>query len=96
MAANATEYLHDSIRWNVHCPDVLFKPGKYRWKYRGWTDDGQHTRWSRERTFSISKEAAAMPMPGKQELLNRIPSQHPRLFLRPEQIPALKSWPKAN
>jgi len=88
--SDGTEYRQDGIRWNVHCPSRLFDPGQYRWQYRGHRDDGQPTQWSQERTFSIRKDAAAMPMPGREELLGRIPSKHPRLFLRPDALPGLR------
>ncbi len=56
-----TDYHHDGIRWNVHCPSSLFHPGEYRWQYRGLDDRDQHTKWSKERTVTIPKSAAAMP-----------------------------------
>ena len=71
--AEGTEYQQDGIRWNVHCPARLFDPGEYRWQYRGLDDQGRHTKWSMERTFTIPETAAAMPMPSKDQLLGRIP-----------------------
>lgn len=89
-------YKQGDIRWNVHCPSRLFKPGSYRWQYRGINTEGQPTNWSRERTFTIPENAAPMPMPGKEELLARIPKAHPRLFVRPEQLPQLRELAKGD
>lgn len=91
-----TDYQQDGIRWHVHCPSSLFAPGKYRWRYRGVDDQGRHTNWSRERFFTIAEDAARMPMPGKTELLARIPASHPRLFIRPEQLPDLRERAKGD
>jgi len=48
------------------------------------------TNWSASRTFEISEDAAQMPMPPREELLARIPKSHPRLFIRPEDLPRLQ------
>ncbi|MHB8901535.1 MAG: DUF4962 domain-containing protein [Thermoguttaceae bacterium] len=84
------EYRQDGIQWNVHCPSRLLAPGAYRWQYRGRDRQGSQTEWSRDRTFTIPADAAGLPMPDKAELLARIPAGHPRLFLRPEQLPELR------
>jgi len=85
-----TQYQQDEIVWNVHCPSRTFEPGQYVWQYRGQDAEGRHTEWSQPRAFTIPNDAAALPMPGKAELLARIPASHPRLFVRPEQIPHLR------
>jgi hypothetical protein len=91
-----TDYQHDGIRWNVHCPSRLFTPGEYRWQYRGLDSQGQHTNWSRERTFTIPEDAAAMAMPDMRKLLARIPEAHPRLFVRLEHLPHLRELAKGE
>ncbi|MFO7904197.1 MAG: DUF4962 domain-containing protein [Pirellulaceae bacterium] len=75
---------------NVHCPAKTFAAGEYVWRYRGTDSDGERTNWSRPRRFTIPAEAVEMPMPGREELMARIPKQHPRLFARPETVPALR------
>lgn len=75
---------------NVHCPPRVFRPGQYTWRYRGIDRKGKKTNWSRLRTFTIDPQAAQMPMPTRPELLARIPDQHPRLFVRPEDLPRLR------
>ncbi len=75
---------------NVHCPPKVFPPGCYQWRYRGTDHQGRPTPWSRMRSFSIKAGASEMPMPVRSELLARIPTHHPRLFVRPEQMPHLR------
>jgi hypothetical protein len=78
------------IGFNVFCPPVVFRPGAYTWRYRGVAKDGNTTAWSQPRKFTIPENAAAMPMPPREELLARIPKSHPRLFVRPEELPKLR------
>ena len=83
-------YQANDIELNVHCPPQAFPPGRYVWRYRGTNRQGNQTGWSRPRTFTIPEDAAAMPMPPREELLARIPQDHPRLFVRPEDLPRLR------
>jgi len=85
-----TEYRATDISMNVHCPPRTFAPGKYTWRYRGMDAQGDPTNWSQTRTFTIAEEAVPMPMPPREQLLARIPKEHPRLFVRPEDLPRLR------
>ncbi len=84
------EYRASGIEWNVHCPPRVFPPGEYAWRYRGVTAKGEYTNWSQVRRFSIPADAVKMPLPPRDELLGRIPKSHPRLFIRPEDVPRLR------
>ncbi|MDR2116560.1 MAG: DUF4962 domain-containing protein [Planctomycetaceae bacterium] len=81
-------------QFNVHTPPVVLKSGNYVWKYRGVTKKGRVTDWSQEQTFTVPKNARPMPLPLRDELLKRIPSEHPRIFVRPEGIPKLRELAK--
>ncbi|MGQ9575348.1 MAG: DUF4962 domain-containing protein [Thermoguttaceae bacterium] len=83
-------YRATGIIWNVHCPPRAFEPGQYTWRYRGLDRKGQKTGWSTARTFTIAQDAVPMPLPPREELLARIPKSHPRLFIRPEDVPRLR------
>ncbi|RMF87396.1 MAG: DUF4962 domain-containing protein, partial [Planctomycetota bacterium] len=83
-------YAAADITWNVHTPSAAIPSGTYWWRYRGWDPQGRHTQWSRSRRFHISEGATVFPMPSREELLARIPKSHPRLFLRPEDLPRLR------
>ncbi len=86
------QILHDQddIQFNVHTPSTSLPPGTYYWRYRGFDPSDEVTSWSRTRQFSIPTDAQVMPMPTRDQLLGRIPEQHPRLFVRPEQMPKLR------
>ena len=88
---DAPMYQARGLAWNVHCPTRAFSPGTYVWRYRGLDSQGRKTPWSRTRQFTVSPEAGPMPMPSRKELIGRIPSAHPRLFLRPENLPRLRA-----
>ncbi len=90
------EYRAQDVELNVHCPTRIFKPGIYYWRYRGKDANGHYTNWSQVRRFTISAEAAAMPMPTREELLKRIPKSHPRLFMRPENVGHLRELAKGK
>ena len=83
-------YSAANIEFNVHCPPKTFGPGNYVWRYRGRNAQGSYTSWSQGRAFAIASDAVQMPMPAREELLSRIPSGHPRLFLRPENLDRLR------
>jgi len=83
-------YRAAAVEFNVHCPDRTLPAGKYTWRYRGVDKQGQQTDWSRDRAFSIAEDAVAMPLPARDVLLARIPRSHPRLFIRPEDLPRLR------
>ena len=83
-------YSARNIEFNVHCPPRPLGSGAYTWRYRGKNRQGRRTNWSRPRAFSIASDAAELPLPARRELLARIPKTHPRLFLRPENLPELR------
>ena len=84
------EYRAKNLKFNVHCPPRTFKPGTYTWRYRGKDRDGRYTNWGRARTFTIAGDAVAMPLPGREKLMSRIPNTHPRLFVHPEDLRRLR------
>ncbi len=84
------ELAASDIQWNVYCPPRTLPAGEYGWRYRGVAADGRKTSWSRVRRFSLAEDVVAMPMPPRKELLGRIPKEHPRLFVRPEQMAELR------
>ncbi|MEA3225331.1 MAG: DUF4962 domain-containing protein, partial [Planctomycetota bacterium] len=84
------EYRAKDLEFNIHCPPRTFESGTYTWRYRGKDKNGRYTRWSQPRTFTIAADAAALPLPAREELIARIPKSHPRLFMRPENLDRLR------
>jgi len=83
-------YHAEAIGFNVHCPSQVLPPGRYGWRFRFVDGRGDTSAWSRTRTFTVAVDAAEFPLPTRAELLSRIPDRHPRLFLRPEDLPRLR------
>ena len=86
---------HDAVtaaplRWNVHCPAAEMAPGVWFWRVRFLDQRGVPSQWSSVRKFEIASDAAANPMPTRTEWEKRLPSTHPRIFLRPEELPKLR------
>lgn len=69
-----------------HCPAETLGPGRYFWRFRFVSRDGEASEWSSARSFVIDETSREFPMPAREDLLSRIPEGHPRLFLRPEDI----------
>ncbi|MHC4598902.1 MAG: DUF4962 domain-containing protein [Planctomycetota bacterium] len=80
----------EGIGYNVFCPPRALAPGTYAWRVRWRTARGETSSWSRKRSFTVPGGAPEFPLPERATLLARIPASHPRLFLRPEALPALR------
>lgn len=78
------------IPFNVHTPTRVLDPGDWYWRLRAVDDSGGETDWSSVRRFSLDRDSRPFPLPGRPELLSRIPASHPRLFVRPEQRSRLR------
>ncbi len=79
-----------ALPWSACCPPRALAPGRWHWRFRFADGEGAISPWSRARTFTIPARAVSFPLPKRGELLARVPAEHPRLFLRPEQIPDLR------
>lgn len=80
----------DGIVWPTYTHDQAVKPGTYFWRYRSAGKTGEVTNWSVVRRVEVPGEAATLPMPTVAQQKARVPSGHPRLFLRPEDLPRLR------
>ncbi len=65
--------------------------GRYYWRYSFTTKAGEESGWSVTRSFTVPVDAGPFPMPSRAEQAERVPSRHPRLFLRPEDLPRLRA-----
>ena len=83
-------YAAAGLKYNCHCPSKTLTSGLWYWRFRYADKNAKASAWSKVRSFTVSPKAAKMPMPTRKELLGRIPKTHPRLFVRPEQIPNLR------
>lgn len=79
------------IPWNTYTHYEPWTPGTYYWRYRFKTKEGELSEWSQVRSVVVPADAAVFPMPTRAEQRRRIPAGHPRLFVRPEELPRLRA-----
>ncbi|MBX3179192.1 MAG: DUF4962 domain-containing protein [Candidatus Hydrogenedentes bacterium] len=89
-AFTAQKRLYPAVRWSSFAPDMALEPGVWFWRYAAADADGAQSAWSRTRRFEVAADARPYPKPAIGELAGRIPASHPKLFLRPEEIPAFQ------
>ena len=87
-------YMAIGLLFNTYTPSDEFPPGHYTWQFRGIGKDGKPTAWSVVRSFTVPSDARSMPLPPREELLNRVPKTHPRIFVRPEGRKRLRELAK--
>ena len=90
------DYEATSITFNVHCPPRTLSPGRWYWRFRYNDQSGAASDWSGVRMFTVAADANPLPLPSRDDLLARIPTGHPRLFVRPEQIPEYRRRAKSD
>jgi hypothetical protein len=86
----------DDIQFACYCPPVTLMRGQWFWRFRLIDKSGQPSNWSQTRSVTIDKDAVVFPMPERKDLIARIPQTHPRLFVRPEQLPQLRERAKGD
>ncbi|MBI3118146.1 MAG: DUF4962 domain-containing protein, partial [Candidatus Hydrogenedentes bacterium] len=87
----APVYVLDKTPWSAHCPNVTLEKGKtYSWRYATLSKDGERGPWQAMGQFRIGEQAVDFPQPPLGDLVRRLSPDHPRLFIRPEQIEGLR------
>ena len=79
------------LNYTVHRPAEVFESGQWYWRFRFVDGCGQVSDWSSGRAFVIAQNANALPLPKRSELIGCIPKNHPRLFVRPEDLDSLRA-----
>jgi len=69
-------------------PEQPLKPGKYYWRMK---TEGMED-WTKPMSFIVKSDTPKFPLPSESEWLKRIPREHPRLFLRPEDVPRIRAF----
>lgn len=101
VEVSTSEDFADALRvsnvvWNTYTHFEPFKPGKYFWRYRFVAKSGELSGWSKIRSFVVTEDATVFPMPTKDQRRKTIPVTHPRLFMRPEDLPELRKLAKGK
>ena len=82
--------------WNTYTHHEPLKPGTYSWRYRFKDASGAVSEWSVARKVVVPETAVAFPMPTRVQQRDRVPKDHPRLFVRPEDLPKLRELAKGK
>ena len=93
---STVEYEATEVTFNVHTPPHPLPAGHWFWRFKFTNEEGMVSEWSQVRSFTIAENAGGLPLPSKEELIRRIPKSHPRLFVRPEQLPELRRRAKSD
>lgn len=86
----------DNVPWNTYTHHAPLAPGEWFWRYRFATKDGQTSTWGVIRRVIVPAQAVEFPMPTRAQQRERVPAGHPRLFLRPEDLPRLRELAKGR
>jgi len=78
------------IPWPTYTHHAPLAPGDYHWRYCFTSKTGQVSSWSAVRRFTVPPDAIPFPMPTRSQQRERVPQSHPRLFVRPEELPRLR------
>ncbi|MBN2507844.1 MAG: DUF4962 domain-containing protein [Verrucomicrobia bacterium] len=81
----------EGVRWPTYTHHRALPAGRYHWRYRAASHAGTTSAWSRVRSFVVPADAAEFPMPTAAQQQQRVPPGHPRLFMRPEDLPRLRT-----
>ncbi|MDX9752810.1 MAG: DUF4962 domain-containing protein [bacterium] len=76
------DHEYNSISYSLFCPDQPLKPGKWHWRVGAMTAGASV--WSETRVLYVPEGAVAFPLPKMQDLLKKIPTNHPKMLVRPE------------
>ncbi len=80
-----------NLQFNTYTHVAPLVPGTYFWRYRFTTARGELSTWSVRRSVAVPADAVEFPMPSRVQQSERVPQNHPRLFLRPEDLPQLRA-----
>ncbi|MBN1672763.1 MAG: DUF4962 domain-containing protein [Kiritimatiellae bacterium] len=91
-----TVYEDASLTDPVHVPARTLEPGRYRWSVTAVDGAGQSRDTWGPRSFTIAADVPLQPWVPVEDLLARVPAEHPRvIFMRP-QLDALRASAKTS
>ncbi|MCQ2390689.1 MAG: DUF4962 domain-containing protein [Kiritimatiellae bacterium] len=86
VVAGGEPLLITNLVHNAYCPAVAMTPGDWTWRVRFRDARGRLSAWSQEQRFTLPADAPVVITPDDATLFSRIPREHPRLFMRPEEL----------
>ena len=75
----------------IHVPTEVFPPGEYKWHVEAVIDTDSVQARSSDYKFKVCDGASEQPWTDTRELLNRVPSEHPRVFFLASQLDEVRS-----
>ncbi len=70
----------------MYLPETAFEPGRYYWR---WSAGPAAT--SEVFAFEIAPGAVVVEAPPASDWLKQFPAEHPRIYVRPEEVPTLRA-----
>ena len=96
-ADGETKYSKDGVVNNYYNFETVFETGvDYTWSVCSVYDDGSLGKWSPELKFFIRNDAYEFPVAPIEELLERIPSAHPRILVTPDTLEEFRKCKDQN
>jgi hypothetical protein len=80
----------ENVGLPLYVPAHTFEPGTWYWRYWGVSANGEVFGPSQVRSFVVDPGLPEIPLPPAEEWMARIPRTHPRMFIRPEQVQAVR------
>ncbi|MBI5766984.1 MAG: DUF4962 domain-containing protein [Verrucomicrobia bacterium] len=80
----------EGVAWPTYTHDRAIASGTWFWRYRMADKTGAASEWSVVRAVVVPASAAVLPMPTLAQQRAKVPQQHPRLFMRPDDVPRLR------
>jgi hypothetical protein len=80
----------EGLRFNTYTHTESLKPGEWFWRYRFRTGAGEISNWSQTRRVRVPEEASVLPLPGREEIRERVVAGRPRLLIGREDLPGLR------
>jgi hypothetical protein len=78
------------VPYTLYTHTSALEPGWYYWRYAYRTAEGETSQWSKVRKFRVSAEAVKFPRPDPAVVRERLSVGHPRLFIQPDEVDALR------
>jgi hypothetical protein len=85
----------EGLRWAIYNPNQKLAHGIWYWQY-GVSKSGRNTVWSETFQFEVQRPAGSLITPTGENLVAKIPEDHPRLFVTKRELSALRERLKGS
>lgn len=78
----------------VFVPSEILNPGPWFWRFG--VESNNSVQWSQVREFTIEEDAIHLPYPDIKDVIERIPTNRPRLYYTPERVKKIRESGNPN